>query len=77
MISGMLGPSTLQRFWSKKCLFFGSFGFLVQNQFFSQIFMKKLFFGFMAISVKKNILKNFINNVLTCPPNMLTFALKR
>ena len=51
---------------------------LVHIIFFSLIFMKKQFFGFMAISVlKKILLIFFFNNVLTCLPNMLTFALKK
>ena len=78
MISGMLGPSTLQRFWQKKG--FSSFlvflVLFVQNYYFSRILMKKHFLASWPFPSLKIILIIFINNVLNCLPNMLTFALK-
>ena len=55
MISGMLGPSALQLIWPKiiYVYFLVVSVLLVQNNFCSRIFIKKLFFGFMAISVFK------------------------
>ena len=56
--------------------FLGSFGYFGSKKNLVGFLWKKLFLASWPFPSKEIILKTFIDNVLTCLPNMLTFAFK-